>query len=426
MGDNAATKPQRPVILVVCHTLSGHLQPLIRIAHGLSSRKWDRIEAAGVEFFALQGVADLNDQEYYANPDHLAPGYKTLPWTKRGKIDLRLQCLDTLPTQWENFKSTLAALHERDPGRQVLVVAEAFFLGILPLKYGAPLPSGVPAPLKTVCVSITVPAIQSVDLPPFAYAAPFDQSDAGRARNRALWDKWTESAAELTRLLDQQLLASGVGVPGFEYPRSDWPEGFKFVGLVQGTPKGTVLPDPHFEWWSELKANSVLDADDPRRKKVLVVAQGTVEVSPHDLIIPTIRAFAERNKDVLVVAILGWKDATLAEFMPDGVVPGNARIADYLNYDAVLEHADVWIHNAGFGAVNHGIAHGVPMVVAGEGMDKTENARRVGWSGIGVDLATAKPSVERVREAVESIIMRQGRAASSRSGLRCCGGRARG
>ncbi|KAK8055661.1 hypothetical protein PG993_000888 [Apiospora rasikravindrae] len=437
MGDNPAPKPQRPVILVVCHTLSGHLQPLIRIAHGLSSRGWDvaflgptahrtRIEAAGAEFFALQGIADLNDQAYYANPNHLAPGYKALPWTKRGKIDLRLQCLETLPTQWENFKSTLAALHERERGRRVLIVAEAFFLGILPLKYGAALPPGVPVP-RTVCVSITVPAIRNADLPPFAYAAPFDQSEAGRARNRALWDKWTESAADLTDLLDRQLLAAGavrgtgetilaganyrcheavyqVGVPGFEYPRSDWPEGFRFVGLVQGTPRGTVLPDPHFKWWDELKANSALDAADPKRKRVLVVAQGTVEVNPHDLIIPTIRAFEGRDEDVVVVAILGWKDASLDEFMPDGGVPGNARVADYLNYDAVLEHADVWIHNAGFGAVNHGIAHGVPMVVAGEGMDKTENARRVGWSGIGVDLGTARPSVAQVQEAVESVL----------------------
>lgn len=433
MGDDPAPKPQRPVVLVVCHTLSGHLQPLIRIASGLRSRAWDiaflgptahrqRIEAAGAEFFALQGVADMHDQAYYADPDRLAPGYKSLPWTQRGKIDLRLQCLETLPTQWENFKSALATLHER--GRRVMVVAEAFFLGIMPLKHGAPLPSGVPVP-RTVCVSITVPAIKSIDLPPFAYASSFDQSGAGHARNQALWEKWTRSAADLTALLDKQLLASGasrgmgepilaganyrchdaiyqVGVPGFEYPRSDWPAGFQFVGLVQGTPKETPLPEPHFDWWDELTANSALAADDPRRKKVLVVAQGTVEVDPNDLIIPTIRAFADRDQDVVVIAILGWKDASLVGLMPDGaVVPGNARVADYLNYDAVLEHADVWVHNAGFGAVNHGIAHGIPMVVAGEGMDKTENARRVEWSGIGVDLATARPSVEQVRDAVE-------------------------
>ncbi|KAK6865376.1 hypothetical protein PG995_001904 [Apiospora arundinis] len=442
MGDIQAPKsPQRPVVLVVCHTLSGHLQPLIRIAHGLHARGWDvaflgptahrpRIEASGAEFFPLRGVADINDQEYYQNA---TDAYRALPWAARGKSDVMTQCVAPLPEQWEIFKAILATLHERDPAREVLVVAEAFFYGVLPLKLGAPLPPGVERP-KSVCVSITVPAIRSVDLAPFAYAAPFDRSEAGRARNQALWTRWTTRTASMAESLDKALLASGatrglaepilaganyrchdaiyqVGVPGFEYPRSDWPQGFKFVGLVQGTPKGTVLPDPRFEWWDELKANSARSADDPTRKKVVVVAQGTVEVDPQDLIIPTIRAFLdgrEKGGDVLVVAILGWKDATLTaeDFKEEagGRVPAHARIADYLNYDAVLEHADVWVHNAGFGAVNHGIAHGVPMVVAGEGMDKPENARRVEWSGIGLALENAKPTWRQVREAVETVL----------------------
>ena len=49
--------------------------------------------------------------------------------------------------------------------------------------------------------------------------------------------------------------------------------------------------------------------------------------------------------------------------------------------DAALAHADAWVHNGGFGAVCHGLAHGVPQVVAGEGMDKGENAARVARSG---------------------------------------------
>ena len=145
--------------------------------------------------------------------------------------------------------------------------------------------------------------------------------------------------------------------------------------------------------------NSNLPKDDPARKKVVVVAQGTVEINPHDLIIPTIQALADRD-DVIVVAILGWKDATLSDQIN---VPKNTRVADFLSYDAVLELADVWVQNAGFGAICHGIAHGVAMVVAGEGMDKTENARRIAFSEVGVNLDSAKPSVETVREAVVNI-----------------------
>lgn len=424
----------RPQILIVCHALSGHLVPLVRIADGLFKRGWEvsflgptshrtRIETAGAHFFPLTGDADLNDKLYYEDPP--VPGYNKLHWVERGKTDLRLQCLEPLVTQWRNFKSALVALNQHDPKREVVVVAEAFFLGVMPLKYGAPLPGGVNPP-KTICVSITVPAIRSIDLPPFVHPSPFDQSLTGREKNKKIWDRREKTTKPLTDLLDAKLLEAGasrkvrepllaganytchdailqVGVPGFEYPRSDWPNNFKFVGLVQGIMEKGKTPDPAFPWWSELKANSQLGRGAESWKKVILVAQGTVEIDPNDLIIPTIQALADRE-DVLVVAVLGWKDAKLSDFIK---VPNNARVADYLSYDAALEHSDVWVNNAGYGAVNHGIAHGVPMVVAGEGMDKTENARRVAWSGIGINLDTAKPSIEQVRSAINAILIQE-------------------
>ncbi len=303
-----------------------------------------------------------------------------------------------------------------------------------------------------------------------------------------------------------------LGVPGFQYPRSDWPAKVRFAGLVQGRPVTSAAAetetqakakakadkdkdkDPGFPWWPELVANSALDRDDPARRKVVVVTQGTVEINPEDLILPTIRAFAPpsppstsssssspatattgssssasavvvtgttpapslTSDNVLVIAILGWKGAcltytasppsspppppprppapspnktsstataaatattiaTAAQAEDDdndehsaanrrghhtpsspspspSPLPSNARVADYLSYDAALAHADAWVHNGGYGAVCHGLAHGVPMVVAGEGMDKGENARRVAWSGVGVDLYAPAPA----------------------------------
>ncbi|KAI1390517.1 glycosyltransferase family 1 protein [Hypoxylon trugodes] len=432
----------QPFVLIVSHALTGHLAPMLRIAASLCQLGWDisflgptahrhRVEAAGATFFPLRDTADIDDKAYYENPP--VEGYTSLHWGERVMIDLRVQCLDPLPVQWSYFTDALVSLHSRDPSRGVVLLAEAFFYGALPLFYGASLPNGLKVEdvlLGSACVSVTVPAIRSIDLPPVGYPFSFDPSIEGRARNAKLWERsWTPKARNLTALLDTKMREAGasrtvnevflsganykcyetifqLGVPGFEYPRSDWPSGFKFAGLVQGPPKSAPQAppkDPDFPWWPEIVANSSLPPT--KRKKIILVAQGTVEIDPHDLIIPTLRAFADKADSVLIIAILGWKDAYLSpELYGSDEVPTNARIADYLSYDAALAHADVWVHNAGFGAVNHGIANGVPMVVAGEGMDKTENSRRVAWSGTGVDLGCARPSVEQVREGIERVL----------------------
>jgi UDP:flavonoid glycosyltransferase YjiC (YdhE family) len=132
---------------------------------------------------------------------------------------------------------------------------------------------------------------------------------------------------------------------------------------------------------------------------VVIVAQGTVETEPTELIIPTLQHLSNHS-NVLTVAILGSRGATLSSFE----VPDNARIADYLVYDAVLPYADLWVHNGGYGATTHGISHGVPQVIAGEGQDKPESAKRVAYSGIGIDLGCARPGIERLGKAIDRVL----------------------
>ena len=460
----------RPYVLMISHVLMGHLAPMLRIAAALRAR-WGwrvfflgptsqraRIEASGATFLPLMGEADLDGRLYYESPP--VDGYAELPWHERLLIDLERQCFDTIPAQWESLTDALRALRQRDSDRRVLVLAEAFFHGVLPLRYGAPLPADLALPSsgkagperpRSICVSVTIPAIRSRDLPPLGYPFPFDTSPEGRARNARLWERsWERRTARLAALLGERLREAGtpgdrplppdqralfaganylchervlqLGVPGFEYPRTDWPDGFRFAGLVQGPPSAVNVAggnraappqekDPEFPWWPELVANSALARDDPRRKKVIVVTQGTVEINPEDLILPTIQAFAPSTTTtnatldparLLVVAILGWKDSRLPAALASP--PANVRVADYLTYDAALAHADVWVSNGGFGAVCHALAHGVPQVVAGEGMDKGENAARVARSGCGVDLRTGRPTADAIARAVAEVL----------------------
>ncbi|KXJ92914.1 hypothetical protein Micbo1qcDRAFT_232586 [Microdochium bolleyi] len=363
--DSGHRQQERPIVLITSHILMGHLSPMLRIASKLVTRGWEvaflgptahraRIEATGAVFIALRGDADIYDKRYYEIPP--TPDYATLHWSQRVCEDIRYQLVEPLPTAWECFTDALGALQSSNMGsgetsrREVVLLSEAFSWGVLPLFYGAKLPDGVNTPLGSL------------------------------------------------------------GVPGLDYPRSDWPPHLRFVGLAQmkmPTDKDELDDDVGFSWWEEILANSKLPALSPLRKKLLVVSQGTVEINPLDLIIPTLRAYANQADDVLAVAILGWKDANLEGYRQHftrGELPSNARIADFLNYDTVLRHADVWIHNAGFGAVCHGIANGVPMVCAGEGMDKVDNARRVAWAGTGVDLQTQTPTADMVRRGVDRIL----------------------
>ena len=425
-----AEKP-KPFLLFLSHPLTGHLTPTIRVAGALVSGGWPvfflgptahraRIANIGAEFLPLQGEADLDDLQYYSvqNPNPPAPGYWSMTWQERAVVDIKVSWFEPIPAQWESVKAALAMLHERDPERQVIVVSESIFHGILPLFYGAPLPAGVRRP-KTATLSVTVPMIKSVDLPPFGFPLTFDQTTEGRAKNAACWASWAIRSVWLSDLLSKKLGEAGatttanaifsagvnylshdaimqLGVPSFFYPRSDWPSNFKFIGIIPAA-KEPATGWPNLPpWWDEVTGAA------GQGKKLVVVAQGTVEVDPNDLILPTIRAMAARS-DVIVAAILGRKNATLPEDILSAL-PSNARVTDYLHYDAILPHASVWIHNGGYGALQHGIAHGVPMVVGGEGQDKTENTKRIAWSGIGVDLGCARPTAEEVKEGVEAVL----------------------
>jgi len=118
-----------------------------------------------------------------------------------------------------------------------------------------------------------------------------------------------------------------------------------------------------------------------------------------DLIIPTIHAFKD-SIGVIVVAALGKKGSTL----PAGTfVPENARVSDWIPYDEMLQYSDVMVTNGGYGAVQHALSHGVPLIVAGTGADKPDNAMRVEWAEVGINMNTHQPTPEAVRLAVTKI-----------------------
>jgi MGT family glycosyltransferase len=169
-----------------------------------------------------------------------------------------------------------------------------------------------------------------------------------------------------------------------EFPRSDMPDTIRFIGPILPS-RSVEFDEP--DWWTELDGS----------RPVVLVTQGTL--ANHDfneVIQPALFGLADENVTVIVAA--GRSDTqTLA-------VPENARVVSFIPFDRVLPKVDVIVTNGGYGAVNHALSLGVPIVVAGESEDKDWVASRVGWTGAGINLKTRYASAEQMRNAVRTIL----------------------
>jgi UDP:flavonoid glycosyltransferase YjiC (YdhE family) len=102
----------------------------------------------------------------------------------------------------------------------------------------------------------------------------------------------------------------------------------------------------------------------------------------------------------LVVATTGGPDPAPLR----AGLPSNVRLERFIPHDLLLPHVDVMITNGGYGGVQQALAHGVPLVVAGDSQEKPEVAARVRWSGAGIDLGTGRPSPHHVAVAVRRVL----------------------
>jgi UDP:flavonoid glycosyltransferase YjiC (YdhE family) len=116
-----------------------------------------------------------------------------------------------------------------------------------------------------------------------------------------------------------------------------------------------------------------------------------------ELIRPTLDALAD--EDVLVVVSTGRRPVESL-----GLLPANARVAEYLPYDLLFPKLAAFVTNGGYGGLQFALQHGVPIVAAGTSEDKLETTARVQWSGAGIGLATNHPTEAVLRRAVRRVL----------------------
>jgi MGT family glycosyltransferase len=178
------------------------------------------------------------------------------------------------------------------------------------------------------------------------------------------------------------------GSPGLEFPGYQPLANAEYVGPLvpasRTTTPSTVLPD------------IILDTS----RRVVAVSQGTVDnTDPGKLIVPTIEAL-EDSPYVVVATTGGAQTAALRARFPSQ----NVVIEDYIDYDDLFNHVDVFVTGGGYGSSLAAFLHGVPVVGAGKREGKNDVNARVGYNKLGVDLRTERPKPAAIRRAVQTVL----------------------
>ncbi|WP_067898099.1 nucleotide disphospho-sugar-binding domain-containing protein [Nocardia vaccinii] len=304
---------------------------------------------------------------------------------RTGRAELRSVFVTPLAAQY----AALRAAIERDTVDAVLV--DIAFTGAIPL-----LLAEQPRPATLVC-GLGPLLLSSADTAPFGTGwrprrgMPYPMMN--RFTHGILFrDVQAQLDAILTSLTgrrapvfltDWPMLADRIlqlTVPAFEYPRRDLPASVVFTGPLPAEEDGA----------DEFPA--------PLGRRRLHVTQGTWDnTDTNQLIVPTLMALDGRD-DLEVIVTTGR-----AEPLPV-VPPANARIVEYCSYAALLPTVDVMITNGGYGGVHAALAHGIPLVVAGDTADKPEVAARVAQAGAGVALHTSRPAPQDIAAAVDRVL----------------------
>jgi UDP:flavonoid glycosyltransferase YjiC (YdhE family) len=187
----------------------------------------------------------------------------------------------------------------------------------------------------------------------------------------------------------------------FEYPRSDWPASYRFLGPGS--------------WQPAVEPPAWLDA----LERPLVLVTLSTEFQD-DGKLAEVALEALRDEDVDVIVTTAAIDP--ARFSP----PPNARVERFVSHDALLQRAACVVCHGGMGITQRALAAGVPVCVVPFGRDQLEVAGHVTWCGAGTRVFPALLTPDRLRSAVHKAKKMQSQARRVAEGFKAAGGSAAG
>ncbi|CAA9282636.1 MAG: Putative glycosyltransferase [uncultured Chloroflexi bacterium] len=160
------------------------------------------------------------------------------------------------------------------------------------------------------------------------------------------------------------------GVPSLDYPRKAANPKVRFVGALLPYRAQAPAAFPYADRLGEAQ-------------RVILISQGTVDNrDPKKLIVPALDALVDSGA-LLVVGTGHANTEQLRRAYPQA----NVVVEDYVDFAAVLDRADLFICNGGYGSVLLSLSKGVPEYV-----------------GVGINLRSENPSPERIRRAADRVL----------------------
>ena len=396
--------------LLAATPMPGHADPVIAAAAGLVARGHEVVvytgslfraaaERSNAGFVPLAPEIDIDYRDIDSRfPERAAlpPGPAQMLWGMRHLF------ADAIFAQHRGLCDILRGFAAD------AILADMLFMGTLPLLLGPRGARPVVAHLGISCL-----ALSGAEVAFFGSGLPPARTDQQRFRNEALTTYMRRQVFSGVQTYINDVLRScgasnlpcfitdavvtlpdayfQLGVPALEYTRA-LPSGIRFIGTLP-------VPAQIFEppvWWGDVEQARAAG------RSIVLVTQGTIASADlGQLVIPTLRAFAQA--DVLVIAITSGADPQPIA----ATAPPNSRIARFIPYTAVLPQIDLLITNGGFGGVLLALAHGVPLLVAGDSEEKPEIAARIAHAGVGINLATSQPDARLIAAAACEILGNQ-------------------
>jgi MGT family glycosyltransferase len=391
-------------ILIATVPAAGHFNPLtgpaVRLAELGHDVRWyagpeyaARVQRLGLEVIPYKEATEITGD----NVNALFPERRKLKGPKAIEFDADVFFARPVRAQFRDIREACAQFHF-----DALLIDGGFYAGYLIAKR-------LDVPVYVVG-SIAAPSLRGKDaVTPFFGLRP-PRTFVGRMINRVARAMLVSGARKGVGTFNGYLAEEGlpsvavedyfdctqqpeiarrvfnIGLPELDFPDAYMPANAEWVGALL----------PHRK-----AAAAVLHPRITQQSgQVIVVSQGTVDNhDPRKLMIPAIEAFAGGDRLLVVVTGGVGTDEMRSRYQRDNVL-----IEDFVDFDLLFPHTELYVTNGGLGGVLLALSHGVPLLVAGTREGKGDINVRLAYRGLAVDLRSETPSASAVARGAERVL----------------------